>query len=137
MERTPDVCIRTTTVSTVLSPFVPPICPSISLPRVYNTDTYVCAYMLRVRVCMCIHTTCVYSVPVRPATRSPSTTNTARTIVVSTMVRYTGCSVQFETSSNRALTHTERAKWKRSSKGKNDGAVKYGSVLVFELSRTR
>jgi len=90
----PDVCVRATTISTVPLPSYQSI-PSVRLPRVCDmyavvhvACTSVCVrtcVCIRecVHTCTCVHTTCVYSVPVRPATRSPSTTNTARTIVVS------------------------------------------------------
>lgn len=103
---------------------------------------YVCIYVY-VRACVpmyacvytraCVHTTCVYSVPVRPATRSPSTTNTARTIVVSATAGYTGCLVQLGTSSNRAVAYVcvclKRAKWKRRG---GDAVKKNSLTLVLE-----
>lgn len=115
MKRTPDVCARATTISTVPLPSYPSV-PSVRLPRICvirlacvcaRLCVYVCMYIVRayVRACTrtCVHTTCVYSVPVRPATRSPSTTNTARTIVVSATAGYIGCPVQLGTSSKRAV----------------------------------
>lgn len=114
MKRTPDVCVRATTISTVPLLSYPSI-PSVRLPRVCDMYAGTCArymcvrmYMqVCVRACMlaCVHTTCVYSVPVRPATRSPSTTNTARTIVVSATAVIQGVPHNSRPASNRVVAY--------------------------------
>lgn len=65
--------------------------PPSSHPYIHPSACCMCIIQMRLRVvCVyaCVHTTCVYTMPVRPATRSPSTTNTARTIVVSATAVY-------------------------------------------------